>query len=269
MKLLRKLKYKIKYYISPIPQPQKWVFIAGCSNSGTSLLHTILSNHPLIGTLPDEGQFCTNQLPLNRNTGPKRLWAIPPDKMYLSETHCSVNVYKLKKQWSARFNYRKRPILLEKSPPNTVRLRWLQANFPNAYFIGIHRNGYAVAEGIHRKVGHSLELGALQWSNANKILLEDFQVLRNKILISYEKLTEEPETILNEIYRFLEIAPLNKDAIYQSFKIQGNIRKISNLNPLSFDNLSEKDIDLIGREAGDMLKNLNYLQNSKSIEFIQ
>jgi hypothetical protein len=269
MKLLTKLKYKLKYYIFSTPQPQKWVFIAGCSNSGTTLLHSILSRHPLIGSLPDEGQFCTNQLPLNRNAGPKRLWAIPPEKMYLTESDYSINVVKLKKQWSARFNYRERPILLEKSPPNTVRLRWLQANFSNAYFIGIHRNGYAVAEGIHRKVGHPLERGAQQWSNANKILLEDFEVLQNKILISYEKLTEEPETILNEIYRFLGITPSDEKVICQSYKIQGKNRKIVNLNPLSFNNLSKKDLEVIEREARDMLIKLNYHHNSIIKEVIQ
>jgi hypothetical protein len=261
MKLLRKIKYKLKYYISSEPRPEKWVFIAGCSNSGTSLLSAILSMHPLIGSLPDEGQFCTNQLPLNRNIGQKRLWAIPPEKMYMDEnSETTIDLTKLKKQWAVRFNNVKSTILLEKSPPNTVRLRWLQANFKNAFFIGIHRNGYAVAEGIKRKVGHPVELGAKQWANANQILLTDFDHLHNKLLISYERLTEQPEETIQDICSFLEITPpLDSEKINSTFKIHGQINKIKNMNDISIKNLSMNELRIIEAEAGNMLERMNYL----------
>lgn len=42
---------------------RKWVFIMGCNNSGTSLLHYILGSHPDIASLPREGQFLTAVLP--------------------------------------------------------------------------------------------------------------------------------------------------------------------------------------------------------------
>jgi hypothetical protein len=259
MKLLRKIKYKLKYYISSEPQPEKWVFIAGCSNSGTSLLSAILSMHPLLGSLPDEGQFCTNQLPLNRNIGQKRLWAIPPEKMYWDEnSQTIIDLPKLKKQWAARFNKVKSAILLEKSPPNTVRLRWLQANFKNAFFIGIHRNGYAVAEGIKRKVGHPVELGAKQWANANQILLSDFDHLHHKLLISYERLTEQPEETIRDICSFLEIPLLDSEKIKSVFKIHGQINVIKNMNDISIKNLSEKELRIIENEAGPMLERMNY-----------
>lgn len=262
MKLLRKIKYKLKYYISPIPQPEKWVFIAGCSNSGTTLLHAILSAHPLIGTLPDEGQFCTNQLPLARNTGPDRLWALPPKKLYLDEKgDPRIDVRKVKKQWASKYNDVKRPVLLEKSPPNTVRLRWLQENFPNAYFIGIHRNGYTVAEGIRRKAGHMVDLGARQWANANHILLEDLQKMQRKMLISYESLTEDTEESIQKICQFIGIPMLDKEALVHSFSIHGKARKINNMNHLFLKNLSKEDFLLVEKEAGVMLQRLNYFRN--------
>lgn len=43
--------------------PKKWVFIVGCYNSGTTLLNQILSCHPDILTLPDEGAFLTRRVP--------------------------------------------------------------------------------------------------------------------------------------------------------------------------------------------------------------
>lgn len=259
IKALQELKYKLKYFISPVPQPEKWLFIAGCSNSGTSLLQALLSKHPLIGSLPDEGQFCTDQLPLSRDTGMNRLWAIASEKFYLDETNTgNVNVKKLKKQWAARYKGLDKPILLEKSPPNTARLRWLQANFDNAYFIGIIRNGYAVAEGIRRKAGHPVELGARQWAGSNEILLKDFAFLTNKFLITYEELTENPSKILTDICKFISVPPFNKDNIFENVKIHGKAGNISNMNGLSFKNLSEEDIAGIEKEAGYLLRQFNY-----------
>lgn len=40
-------------------KPQKWIFIVGCYNSGTTLLEKILSLHPMIGSLRDEGVMLT------------------------------------------------------------------------------------------------------------------------------------------------------------------------------------------------------------------
>ncbi len=163
-----------------------------------------------------------------------------------------------KKQWAARFNDPHKPLLLEKSPPNTVRLRWLQNNFKNAFFIGIHRNGYAVAEGIRRKVGHPVHLGARQWANANAILLEDFEKLNNKLLISYERLTEKPEEVINEICDFLNIPPLDKKHLEATFKIHGQVMNIDNMNIISHKNLSDEDQRIIEAEAGEMLRRLGY-----------
>jgi hypothetical protein len=43
------------------------------------------------------------------------------------------------------------PRILEKTTANAVRMRWLHQAFPRSAFIGVVRNGYAVAEGIRRK----------------------------------------------------------------------------------------------------------------------
>lgn len=261
-KFKRKFKYKLKYYFTPVPKPEKWVFIVGCTNSGTTLLNSILALHPSIASLPDEGQFCTNQLPLGKDVGPKRLWAVPSDRLYLDEnSNSNIDLIKLKKHWAVRFNDLSRPIFMEKSPPNTVRLRWLQANFSNSYFIGIHRNGYAVAEGIKRKVGHSVDLGARQWNNSNKILLKDFEYLNNKLLLSYEQLTEEPEFVLNKICEFINIPSMDPSVLKSRFTIHGQSLQIANMNARSINNLSSNELISIEKEADECLKFLGYYRN--------
>ena len=69
-----------------IPRPDKWVFIVGCYGSGTTLLNKMLATHPMVGSLSTEGQFFTDQLPLPRNLGLSRLWALEPERFYLDES---------------------------------------------------------------------------------------------------------------------------------------------------------------------------------------
>ena len=228
MKLLRKIKYKLKYYISDVPEPKKWVFIVGCSNSGTSLLHTMLSLHPS---------------------------AVPPDQMYLDERGAkNIDVLKLKKQWSARFNGVNKPVLLKKSPTNTVRLRWLQYHFSPAYFIGIDSNAYAVAEGGRQKYRHVVRLGAKQWKNANTIMLEDLQKVAHSKVISDENLTEHAEQTIHGICDFLE----DRSKLNQAFTTHGKTLQITNINNESFHRLSKDDIIQIREEAAERLAQLAY-----------
>ena len=55
-------------------QPQKWVFIVGCYNSGTTLLAEIFEKHPQLAVLPDEGVMLTDQLPRPEDYGWRRMW---------------------------------------------------------------------------------------------------------------------------------------------------------------------------------------------------
>lgn len=254
-----KIKSYIKYILSPEPSPEKWVFIVGCPNSGTTLLHNILAKHPQIGSMPKEGQFCTDQLLIPKSLGLYRMWATDIKRFYLDENSISnVNLKKLKKQWSSWFNNINRPILIERSPPNTARVKWLQKNFPNAYFIGIYRNGYVVAEGLRRKTGQPLEICAEQWRISNEIMLKDFPYLKNKIIVGYEELTENKEKIVGQLLQFLELPPLNNNVLQCKFLIHGIEREIKNLNPEYLASLKVEETLLINKVAGKLLKKLNY-----------
>ncbi|MBK9319321.1 MAG: sulfotransferase [Bacteroidetes bacterium] len=55
------------------PEPEKWVFILGCYNSGTTLLHKLLATHSDIGSMPNEGQFYSSQLPGGEIQSPQNM----------------------------------------------------------------------------------------------------------------------------------------------------------------------------------------------------
>ena len=258
----RRSKFAYQGLFSPIPNPQKWVFVVGCYNSGTTLLHDLLSSHPSIGSMPTEGHWCTNQLtlPIAVNA-PGRLWASLPDKFYLDENRgYHINVNKLKRHWGAHFNDPTRPVLLEKTPTNAARTRWLNKHFENAHFIGIIRNGYVVAERIHRKAGHSLEATAAQWTKSNEIMLRDFEALDKKILISYEELTEFPNRVFQDILEFLDLDNLNNnsDITNKVWHIREHVSTIQNMNDQSLSVLTDKEKKVIKSVAGSLLIQLGY-----------
>jgi hypothetical protein len=243
----------------PLPRPQRWLFLVGCYNSGTTLLHDLLATHPMIGSMPDEGQFFTDQLPIPRELGLRRLWALQPELFWLDENAGKdVDVDRLLRQWGAVFNDPARPVLMEKTPTNAARTRWLQARFAPAYFVGIVRDGRAVAEGIRRKTGHDLGSAARQWSRSNEIMLQDFDHLQHKRLVTYERLTAEPNAVVSELLEFLELPVLSEELGTREWNIHEQRSAVVNMNPRSLQALSPSDLETIHREAGALLRRFGY-----------
>lgn len=242
MKIRRELRLLWDGRFGPLPRPQRWVFIVGCYNSGTTLLHQLLASHRAIGSMVREGQFCTDELPLPRDAGLSRLWALDAERFCLREGEGrNIDVERLKRHWGARYNDPRRPVLLEKSPTNAGRTRWLQERFDSAYFLGIIRSGYAVAEGIRRKAGHSIELAAKQWRISNEILLDDFEHLEHRMLIRYEDLVTQLQARLREISAFIGVDEAGFGPIDRRWQVHEQDMKITNLNQRSLSALTEDD----------------------------
>jgi hypothetical protein len=266
----RRIRLERAARFGPLPRPTRWVFLVGCYNSGTTLLHDILATHPLVGSMPDEGQFFTDQLPIPRDLGLRRLWALEPDRFALDEYGGNkVNLERLLRQWGATFNDPTRPVLIEKTPTNAARTRWLQAHFSGAYFIGIVRDGRAVAEGIRRKTGHSLELAARQWVRSNEIMLRDFECLRHKRLISYEHLTANPDIVVTDLLKFLDLPVHGIGFGDRNWKVHEQHSAIVNMNDRSLQALSRQDLEVVEREAGQLLRALGYSEGTDVQSTIQ
>ena len=241
-----------------IPRPDRWLFIVGCYNSGTTLLHRMIGMHPDVGTLPGEGQFFTDVLPLPRDHGLPRLWALHPEMFRLTEDSQGVDSTRLKRQWGARFNHANRPVLAEKSPTNAARTLWLQRHFDGAHFIGLVRNGYAVAEGIRRREGHDIKTAARQWRVCNEIMLEDFRKLYRARVVRYEELAVDPDAQLAAILQFAGLSPEIPSTGDLSLRIHDRFSTIHDMNDSSIAALSASDRAAIRAEAGALLNALGY-----------
>lgn len=241
------------------PHPEKWVFIVGCYNSGTTLLHNLLAAHPHIGSMPNEGQFYSSQLPRGADFDLPRLWALKSNLFYLDENSATnIDAKKLRREWGFFYNHPKRKILIEKTILNAARTKWLQANFPNAYFISLFRNGYAVSEGIHRKENHSIEKASTQWSVSNEILLNDILFLKNHLQLNYEELVANPVETMKKVTGFLSIDDIDESIFRKSFQIHQVSAEIKDMNQEAIARLNNVQIESFNHIAAKVMERLNY-----------
>lgn len=255
---------ELKIALTPIPKNKTWVFLVGCYNSGTTLLAELLGQHPSISTLPTEGHFITDQFVKDYDIGLPRMWVYREDIFCMTEMDDSADPIRLKKEWAMRFDL-SRPVLLEKSPPNSAKTRWLQQNFENAHFIGIVRNPYAVSEGISRKAepkhlvnGWPIEMSAYQWKRSNELLKEDSNYLERFVWVKYEDLVEDTKGTLDQLAHFLGLPSFYVIESNKSWKIHERDEDIKNMNHISIKRLSRNEIDIINQVAGDTIESFGY-----------
>ncbi|MBN2243619.1 MAG: sulfotransferase [Acidobacteria bacterium] len=254
----------------PYKEPEKWVFVVGCYNSGTTLLEDILGMHPKISTM-DEGVFFTDELLLPEELGWTRMWCQVVDSVRLTENDHTPDVTKVKKDWGVFFD-RKKPVYLEKSIVNSARMRWLQANFRNSYFVSVIRDCYAASEGIYRKSPtgawgiqkeefkgkYPIELCAKQWVVNNRIIEEDSAHIDRFMAVRYESLCESPRNTIEKIYEFLDIDGKVLWDEKAEWNIHGRISVLKNMNPYSHRNLSKSMIEKIEETALESIRHYGY-----------
>ncbi len=247
--------------------PQRWIFIIGCYNSGTTLLKDMLAEHEEVGVLAGEGVKFSDALPRPEDFGWQRMWCECAEQVRLDPAD-SARAERIKKQWSVLYPHR--PNLLEKSIANALQLPFLEAQFAPAYFVYIVRNGYAVAEGIRRKTtpgqrGNSIykdqypiELCAKQWAESDRIVQEDSRGVERFLRVSYEDFSAAPARILMEITDFIGVEPLDDKLFARQWTVHGVESPIRNMNEQSFARMSERDVEKVYAVAGQQLDNNGY-----------
>jgi len=239
-----------------------WLFILGCNNSGTTLLNQILESHPIIRSLPKEGQRVSKAIPYPVELGVGRIWTQKLDVFRWTEENDSRTLPRLRYDWAAKFSGKPPGILMEKSPPNIVRSRWLQENFKPNRFLAIVRSPYAVSEGIKRRQGYSIEMAANHWRKVHEILEEDRPYLDKYLCIRYEDLCEDMENTLQKIETFLELdTPFDRTLLQKEFNthnLENTPNVVQNFNEKSIKRLTPEEIDLITEVTGEQMSHYHY-----------
>jgi len=250
--------------------PERWIFLVGCYNSGTTLLRSLLSQHRDIAALPSEGVKLTDALPQPEDFGWHRMWCECREQMRLATGPAGERTaQRIARHWSHVVSTGA-PSILEKSIANTARMPFFQAHFSPAHFVCLVRSGYAVCEGLRRKGdparhgntrfpdGYPIDLCARQWKVSDEVVEADRPGLERFLQIRYEDLVGEPVDVLRQITDFLGLSPLAEDAATGEWLVHGTRSPIRDMNQQSIERLSPQDVDEINRVAGHVLARHGY-----------
>src|SRR5207248_8981603 len=94
-------------------------------------------------------------------------------------------------------------ICVEETPGNLIITRFLQAAFPNAYFIVIRRHPVAVSISTQKWSLRSLHSLFEHWLRCHDLFEQDRPYLTRVYELTYEDYVEHPEKHHNEVADFI------------------------------------------------------------------
>lgn len=207
--------------MSPLDS-KRLVFVGGLHRSGTTALGRILANHPDISGFQgtdaeeDEGQHLQDVYPpAKKYGGPGRFARNRAAHLTEnSELDLFASAGRLEEHWSPHWDAKAR-FLVEKSPPNMIMGRWLQAVFPGSCLIVIVRHPVVVSlstkKWTRRTSLHSL---MRHWFTAHKILERDAAQLSRLLVVRYEDLVADPRETLKRVAWFVGLdTPLSHERL--------------------------------------------------------
>lgn len=217
------------------------VFIVSSPRAGSTLLFETLAQSPTVFTPGKESHGLIEGIgalhPASRDWESNRLTAADATPMVASVLETRFLAELRARDGSQRFPPRLR--MLEKTPKNGLRIPFLRAIWPDAYFIYLYRDPRAtissmleawrsgkfvtypqlpgwegppwslvLVPGWRESTGRPLaEIVAHQWSTATRILLDDLETLPpdSWSVASYDALVSEPQQEIERLAAFVDV----------------------------------------------------------------
>ena len=206
----------------------KHVFVCGLGRSGTSVLARNIARlenctgFRNTGALEDEGQFLQDVYSSDNVYGGAAQFGFDP-RAHLTETSPLLtpeNAMKLRRSWEQHWDPSK-AIRVEKTPGHLLKTRFLQAVFPNSYFIVIRRHPVPVSMANNQRwkvtfapFHHLFD----HWLHCYELFEQDKKYLEHVYELTYEDYIQNPDKCYREIAHFIGTRvpePPKEDKFYQ------------------------------------------------------
>ena len=212
------------------------VFVVGCCKSGTTLLSALMLQHPDLGPkhqlvqgeespqekanrLLNDDQFNVLAHEVEQKEVWDRYFPMQGVKLRMGiELRLLENPLRRQQQFELVRDLTSdliEPRFFSKHPANLYRLHALRDMFPDARFIGIHRDGRDVIASWGRKGNRwrqfggyapAIEAFGTKWSDAVEHL-EHYRESMDVHMCRYEELVQQPNRVLREVFEHCELSP--------------------------------------------------------------
>jgi hypothetical protein len=193
-------------------QMQRYAFICGLHRSGTTLIARALAEHPMVsgfkstGAIEDEGQFLQSVLPLEIAFGGVGRFGFDP-RAHMTETsalNTPEAASRLLSEWSRYWDPTK-PVRIEKTPSNLLRMRLLQSLIRTSHFIIVTRHPVAASLAAMKWTEGNLFSLFAHWVHCYRTARDDARAIERVLWVNYESFVSDPAHQLSRIAEFLQL----------------------------------------------------------------
>ena len=236
-------------WLSRGPVQQRYAFILCPPYCGSTLMSQILASSKNVSINNPEGTCEGQTLPqVREHLFVENRW----------DENLQIDWPLVKRVWETHWDTKK-PVLLEKSPPNILRAKQIEAHFEPAFFFAMWRNPYAHCESQIRRNRNSPREAAGFAVRCLNLQRRNIEQLDQLLPISYEQLTNDPDSFVQLANSYLpQLGSMRIKGSFNIHNMLGRELDIQNLNREKIAALSIQELTEINSVLRDNLDTLDY-----------